>query len=665
MSNVTSLVVFGLLGGSVYGLAAMGLVLTYKTSGVFNFAYGAMAMFFGFTFWQLRDGWHLTSWVSLPILLLVVAPITGVLAERLFRTVTTVSAEIQIVVALGVLAFLQALVPIIYGPQTRPLSSIFPTSAFGVGHSFNVGYDQLLTLIVAVVLGSALYVALRRTRFGMATQAVVDNRDLAELIGVSGDHVARIAWMVSSIFAAIVGVVLSASQGLDTYNLVLLVLVAFAPAVFGRLVSLPVAFAGALLLGVAQNLLKELGSAGTLADVEAALPFIALYVLLVVYGKGLHEVRSSVRAVTATGPVRSRRRTAAVTSAFLGVAGITPILFHGSLLRDMSAGLIFAAIALTLVVLTGWAGQISIAQFTFVGVGAFAAGHFGGAHGSGFVVAAGAGAAIALPLGVLVGLPSLRLSGLHLALATLASALIFDDLVFVRRSISGGLTGLSVARPTVLGLSFQSDRSFYYLAAALFATYAAAAVAVRRGPVGRRLQTIRDAPVAAGTFGVNLALTKLAVFAGCGAAAAFAGAFYGAMRQAVTPGDFAFGASLELLLLVVLGGRALVGGALIAGATYTLKLLPLAASVSRYIPLAVALGVIALAQHPEGPLSVIAEQARKYSALFRPLPRPAPSSSAGADVGPPLVEPSNAPRVRRQTRRQQEFASAPESGVHP
>ncbi|HEV7687698.1 MAG TPA: branched-chain amino acid ABC transporter permease/ATP-binding protein, partial [Acidimicrobiia bacterium] len=115
MSNFWPFVIAGLTTGSLYGLAAMGLVLTYKTSGIFNFAYGGVAMFCGFTFWQLRDGWHITSWISLPVLLLVVAPLIGLACERLFRPVTALSAEIQIVIALGVSAFFQALVPILYG----------------------------------------------------------------------------------------------------------------------------------------------------------------------------------------------------------------------------------------------------------------------------------------------------------------------------------------------------------------------------------------------------------------------------------------------------------------------------------------------------------------------------------------------------------------------
>ncbi|HZT67819.1 MAG TPA: ABC transporter permease [Acidimicrobiales bacterium] len=620
MSAYWPFVLIGLFSGSVYALAAMGVVLTYKTSGIFNFAYGAIAMFCGFTFWQLRDGWHLTQWVALPVLLLLVAPLIGLICERLFRPVIALSAEIQIVMTFGVVAVLQSLAPILYGGKDRSLRSIFPTSTFSVGHQLNVSYTQLFTLILTVAVGIGLSQLLQRTRFGLSTRAVVDNRDLAELNGVSSDGVSRIAWMISCMFAGLVGILLSSSQGLDVYTLVLVVIYAFAPAVLGKLVSLPLAFGGAMVLGVAQSLLSKWGSSGTVADIEASLPYIALFALLLFYGRGLKEVRSSIRSVTASAPTGGWARAAVTAGALLLVGLLLPIGVHGSGLRDISSGLVYAAIAVTLVVLTGWAGQISLAQFSFVGVGAFAAGHLGGAHGDGFLWAAVVGALIAVPLGVIVGLPSIRLSGLFLALATMAFALLLDNLVFIRGSISGGYTGLTVSRPRIFGISFVSDLSFYYLALGLFAVYGIGATLLRRGPIGRRLQMIRDAPLGASTFGVNLTLTKLVVFAVCGAAAAFAGAFFGALRLTVDPNDFAFQQSLQLLLLVVLGGRALVGGALIAGGISTFELLPLAASINRYIPLGVGIGVVSLAQYPEGPISITMATLRYYTDIFRRRP---------------------------------------------
>ncbi|MHB1712358.1 MAG: branched-chain amino acid ABC transporter permease, partial [Acidimicrobiales bacterium] len=171
MSQYWPFIVIGLFTGSIYGLAAMGVVLTYKTVGVFNFAYGAVAMFCAFTYWQLHDAWGLTAWVAMPILFLIVAPLLGMAFEALYRPLAGLSAEVLIVVSIGVLAALGAVVPLIYGKQDRRLEAIFPTSTFAVGSHFHVGYDQLGTLLVSLAAAGLLWALLRRTRFGMSTRA--------------------------------------------------------------------------------------------------------------------------------------------------------------------------------------------------------------------------------------------------------------------------------------------------------------------------------------------------------------------------------------------------------------------------------------------------------------------------------------------------------------
>lgn len=640
MSSLWPFFVIGLFAGSVYALAAMGVVLTYRTSGVFNFAYGAIAMFSAFAFWQLRDGWHLNQWVALALVLIVLAPLMGVIFQRLFQPLSSLSAEVQIVVSLGVLAFLEAGAELLW-PKSHALASIFPTSTFKIGSQLYVSWAQVATFLLTAALGLALYMLLRHTRLGMATRAVVDNRDLAGLLGVNSNVVGSVSWVISTVFAAFVGILLSPSQGLVVYVLVTVVIFAFAPAVLGKLVSLPLAYAGGIGLGIIQSVLERWSSSGTVADLEASIPYVALFVLLVAYGKRLTEVRSSVKAV-----LTSRRSSALLMdlrklliSGGLVAAGLfaLPLVLHGTYLGDMSYGVVYAAIAVTLVVLVGWAGQISLAQFSFVGIGAFAAGHLAGANGANFLTSALVGALIAIPLGLLVGLPSLRLSGLYLALATMAFALLMDNLVFVRPSISGGYTGMNIPRPRILGISFSSTTSFYELSVVLLVVYCAVAFVIQRGPLGRRLQMMRDSSLAASTLGVNLTTTKLVVFALSGAAAAFAGAFYGAVHMTVTPTNFAFSASLELLLLVVLGGRSVVAGALLAGFTYMTELLPIPNEIYKFIPLTIAFGVVTMAANPEGSVSVTITQFWIALENFRSLPRRRRELAPSAPMAMPVA----------------------------
>jgi branched-chain amino acid transport system permease protein len=641
-------IVIGVFTGSIYGLAAMGVVLTYKTVGVFNFAYGAVAMFCAFTYWELHDNWGLTAWVAMPILFLLVAPLLGLALEALYRPLGGLSAEVLIVVSLGVLAALEAAVPLIYGSQDRHLQAIFPTGTFVLGSHLHVGYDQLGTLLVSLSMATVLWALLRHTRFGTATRAVVDNPDLSDMIGVHGDNVRRSAWILSSVFAALVGILISPSQGLDVNELVLVVIYAFAPAVLGRLVSLPLAYVGGLILGIVGSILSKYANSGTVANVEAAIPYLALFALLIILGNRLKEVgassrrlavaHSSTAASSGSGArpwvLRLAHRNVRLDRGLaLGLGGfvlaiLVPLAVPGPRLLVMTGGFVYALIALTLVVLTGWAGQISLAQFAFVGIGAFTAGHLAGSHGQHFLFAVLIGMLFSAPLGILVGLPSLRLSGLYFALSTLAFALIMDNIVFNRSDVSGGLTGITVPRPHIFGISFTGRAALYELVVVTFGVFAIAAFALRRGPIGRRLHILRDSPLAASTLGVNLTITKLVVFAVCGMVAALGGAFYGTLQQAITPLDFMWSTSLTLLLLVVLGGRSVISGAVIAGAIYAVRdVIP--ASVNRYVPLAIAIGVIGLAQEPEGAVALARRQTRHVLAVLKPLPR----RSAPLDVG--------------------------------
>jgi branched-chain amino acid transport system permease protein len=560
-----------------------------------------------------------------------------------------------------VLAALQALVPlnIVYGPQDRQLQPIFPTKTFVLGSHLHVGYDQLGTLLISLAMAVLLWALLRHTSFGTSTRAVVDNPDLADMIGVNGDNVRRAAWILSSIFAALVGILISPSQGLDVNELILVVIFAFAPAVLGRLVSLPLAYVGGLALGIIGSILSKYSNSGSIANLEAAIPYLALFVLLVVMGGRLKEVGASTRRLSVANvsvPSISRAGTGAAKLALtigrwrpridrnlsLGLGGLVlaffvPLVVTGARWQlVITGGFIYALVAITLVVLTGWAGQISLAQFAFVGVGAFTAGHLAGAHGQHFLFAALMGMLFAAPLAVVVGLASLRLSGLYLALATLAFALVMDNLVFNRNDVSGGITGITVQRPHIFGISFTSPAAMYELALVFLAIVALAAYGLRAGPMGRRLHILRDSPLAASTLGVNLTVTKLVVFTGCGMVAALGGALWGAWQQAITPIDFMWSTSLMLLLLVVLGGRSVISGALIAGAVYASQSV-MPTVVLPYVSLTIALGVIGLAQEPEGTARMTRRQTLHVLAVLRPLPRRRAAALATARPAPAPV----------------------------
>jgi ABC-type branched-subunit amino acid transport system permease subunit len=198
----------------------------------------------------------------------------------------------------------------------------------------------------------------------------------------------------------------------------------------------------------------------------------------------------------------------------------------------------------------------------------------------------------------------------------MAFALLMDNLVFSNNSISGGLTGLNLTAAKLGPLDFESANSQFYLCGTVLVVAALGAAWLRQGPVGRRLQMVRDAPDAAATLGASLTLTKLAVFAGCAAVASIGGALLAVTQATVVPANFASQTSLALLLAVVLGGRSLISGAIFAGGVQLVQLLPLDARVHTYLPLGIAVSVIMVAREPDGLPRVSLQQLRYCKAVL-------------------------------------------------
>ncbi|HVS67417.1 MAG TPA: ABC transporter permease, partial [Mycobacteriales bacterium] len=492
-------VVLGLVAGASYALASVGIVLTYRTTGFFNFAYGGEAMFLAYVFWQLRDQWGLSQWISIPLLLLVVAPILGLILERLFRTMASRTADVQLVVAIGVLAFFTAFVPIVFGNDQHQLPTVFPPNDSVTVAGTVITATQIGTVVLALAAGALLWALLSLTRFGTSTRAVVDNRDLSGLIGINANQVGQAAWIIATMFAALAGVLLSIQNNLVTYVLPFLVIYSFAPAVLARLTSLPLAYAGAFALGVIIDVLQKYSLTDFKAKLVAQIPNLALFVLLIVLGKRLVELRSSVRTVTGAHIVGNSTRRSALTGLVAAIVGAVaiPQLFAASTVHDIAQAMAYAVVALTVVVLTGWTGQVSLAQMSFAGIGAFTAAHVAGTHGALFPLAVLDGVLIAVPVSLVIGFLSLRLSGLFFALATMAFALLMDGLIFALDSITGGITGLNLTTAKIGPLSFDSPNSQFYLCGTVLVLAGFAALWLRQGPVGRRLQMVRDAPEAA------------------------------------------------------------------------------------------------------------------------------------------------------------------------
>jgi branched-chain amino acid transport system permease protein len=565
MTTFLALTTLGIVVGCIYALTATGLVVTYNTSGIFNFAHGAIGMVAAFSYWQLTVAWHWPALLALAAILLVGAPLFGALIERLLiRPLKGAAVDLSIVITLGLLLFLIGLANLAWKPRvSRVLPEFFASSKPVRIGSLNVSLNQILIVVVALAVAVALRLLFQRTRVGIAMRGVVDDPDLAAMAGVSPARIQQLSWALGASLASLAGILLAPLENLSILTLTLLVINGYAAALFGRLKSLPRTAVGALILGLAVNYaVGYVPIGGVLAKVQPAIPMIFLFGILIFSPAA--RLRTAKLAATYVPTVPGPRESVVTAAAFVGLAVVLSRTMSSANLIIGSRALILALTLLSLVLLTGYGGLTSLCHLTFVGLGAYAMGTWGGGSLVG-VVAAVLLSAIA---GAAVALPTLRLRGLYLALATFAFATAMDTVFFNNALGEGG--NLTVKRLHLPGLPTSSDAAYFLLSAVAFALAALGVLAVRRGRFGRQLTALNDSPAACATLGVNVNVTKLVVFAASAGLAGLSGALFGGLRGTVSPNDFAALGSLLLLLALRIGGVNTVTGALFGAMTVAL-----------------------------------------------------------------------------------------------
>jgi branched-chain amino acid transport system permease protein len=584
-NKIILFVVVGVTLGSIYAVAAAGLVVTYTTSGIFNFAQGAIGMILTYVYWQLKVGWGLQTMLALGLTVLIAAPLLGALIERLFmRQLTRAPLVAQLVATVGLLAFFVGLADTVWPSDTyRTIGTFFGPDKVQLGETF-IPWFRIITIVVGIFIALVLWVLLRRTRIGIAMRAVVDNRELAALNGAHPGRISMFSWALGSSMAAMAGIFLAEELGaLSAQGLTFFIVDAFGAAIIGRLRSLPLTVVGGAVIGFSlsfQRNFLDLGQRWSAAG--TAIPSIILFLALLFVPQTRIEGRRLVRAIAVRVPTIKRALTGFV-ALFLVVVLLAALLGRVDV-RRVEFAMILAFAMLSLIPLTGWAGQISFAQITFLGVGAWVATEFSNSGGavfglhlypSGSPLGLLMGAAVAVPIGLLMALPALRLRGLYLALASMAFALMAVPLFFDQPEVFAssarygapiGMFGYHFNEPfTVLGIHFGTDAGFLLLTTALFGAVGLGVVALRRGAFGRRLIAMRESPAACVTLGVNLRATKFAVFGISAAIAGFAGALLAVAQGSAQTTDFTAFQGLPYLLLLVVGGVGVVSGAVLGG----------------------------------------------------------------------------------------------------
>ncbi|MFI1940073.1 ATP-binding cassette domain-containing protein [Streptomyces purpureus] len=522
MASLTyELTLAGLAIGSAAALTGIGLIVTYRATGALNLAHGAIAMVCAYVLRQFVVGWGWPLPLAACLTLLVVAPGIGLALDRaVFRPLSVLGSDPArtLVASIGVFVLLVGGAALVWGGGARADAPVLLSD------------DPWLQLTAALLTAAAVGAATRWTPLGRELRAVVDNRELAALGGIDADRVSAAGWAFGSFTAGLTGVLLAPYVRLDPYGLPLLVVEVIAVAVVARMRSLPVAVASALAIGVAQAQMTRLhpsGWAGPLVQAVGANLFVVALLIAALAMPGVGTRDALPR--TATAGVRVPPGLWLVT----GVLFLLPLGLAGADLHTSVQVPALALILLSLVVVTGRGGQISLGQAAYAGLGALftallAAGRFPGLPRLPELVALLVAVVLVAPLGLLTGWPAIGRRGLALALATLAVGVAVSRFVFAQPYATAGL---ELGRPAGLA----DDRAYYLLELLLLACALAGVAALRRGRTGRALAALRDHESGAAAAGVPVPSLKLLAFVTGAALAALGGGLLGMGLRAFDP----------------------------------------------------------------------------------------------------------------------------------
>ncbi|MGW2564661.1 ABC transporter permease subunit [Streptomyces sp. NPDC001537] len=553
MSSLTyDLTLAGLSVGSAAALTGIGLIVTYRATGVLNFAHGAIAMVCAYVLRQCVVEWGWPLWLGATVTLVVLAPAIGVVLERfVFRPLAVLGSDPAqtLVASIGVFVLLVGGAALVWGQGARDDAPEL------------VSEDPWGQLAVVLVLAVGVGAVIRWTRFGRELRAVVDDRQLAVLGGIDADRVASAGWAFGAFTAGLTGVLLAPYVRLDPYGLPLLVMEVVAVAVVARMRNLPVAVVVALGIGIAQSQLTRLHPAGWGGPLLQAVGANLFVVALLVAALALPRIgtRDALpRTATARVPTPPGAWTVAV------VLFLLPLGFAGSDLNTSVQVPALGVILLSLVVVTGRGGQISLGQAAYAGLGALftallAAGRFPVLPRLPELAALAVAVVLVAPLGLLTGWPAIGRQGLALALATFAVGVGVSRFVFAQPYATSGLT---LDRPA----GFDGDRAYYVLELALLAAALPATRALRRGRTGRALAAMRDHESGASAAGVQVPSLKLLAFVSGAALAALGGGMLGMGLRAFDPSAYDPVRSLLWFAAVVVLGADSTLGALAAAA---------------------------------------------------------------------------------------------------
>lgn len=577
---------------------ALGLVLTNRASGVINFAHAAMGMYIAFAYFQFRDTGDLilpiiglpsrvhllatpTLFTALMVAVLLAAGLGVLVYWLVFRPLRRAPALASVVASLGLMLYLQEVVRLNF-PSTSaatvvrlPILPEDPVRIMGTAVSEN----RLLLAVLVVVTTAVLTVVFRRTRFGLETRAAASSEKGAMLIGISTDRIGVLNWMLATVIAGLAVILIEPIAGLDPATTSLLVLPALAAALLGGLRSFSIATCAGFGIGIIQSVLlgytvrpetQWIPAWLPRTGLQQAVPVLIVLIALVWRGDVLPTRSALVDRRLPASP--TPRHVSVWLVLLVGATSVALLTMDAPQRQALIVTMVSALLALSVVVVTGYVGQISLAQLAFAGVSGFTLINLAN-DGLPFPIAALAACGVATAVGVLVGLPAARVRGMSLAIATLASAVAIEQLVLASPSFSGGIAGRSAPRPTLFGMDLGISArgadnfrpAFGFTVLVVLAVSCLVVANLRRNRTGLRWLAVRSNERAAAAAGIDVTRSKVGAFAVSSFLAGLAGVFLAYSTSTLSTSSFMVIAALVALALTYLGGIASIGGALIAG----------------------------------------------------------------------------------------------------
>jgi sulfate-transporting ATPase len=562
---VHTVLTFALIGcgiGAIYAIVAQGLVVLYKGSGILNFAQGAFVLVGGYAYYSLTVSAGMPYAVGFIGSALVTGLIGGGLYYGVFLRLRQKSDVANVIASVGVLLVIQAIALLTYGYGIRSAPSPFSIRSVRL-LGVPVGVNQVTIFAIGLGLTICLWSVYRYTRFGRVTAAAAQDPFIASALGHGPQKIGTLNWILGSGLAGLAGALIVPITFLEPTTLPTDVLFpALAAALIGSFGSFPWAFGGAILLGISDSLL---GRYVHVTGVAESAPLLVVIVILALRGSALPG-RANVRqrlAVAGSGRIRP------VPVAVATAAAIVVILFglNARWTNAVTISLIMATIALSIVMITGYGGQVSLAQYALAGVGALASVRL--VQYVPLVIAVIGGAGIAVCLGSVVAIVSLRTRGINLAVATIGLAIVVFDLVlnnpyFALPPGQGLSSGYPVRPPSLFGWTLDPlghPKRYAIIVLLAFVGLAIVTLNVRRGSSGRRLLAMRANERAAAAIGVNVRASKFYAFAVGTAIASIGGSLFAFLLPSFAASTFDVVTSLGMVANTVVGGVGFVGGA--------------------------------------------------------------------------------------------------------